>query len=130
MEPVEQNSKELKKPAHRFSPPSELRLVARTMGSTLKYEIPVANMSQTGLLLEWKRLKPSLPFLENTLIEMELTATLLDQQRVINIMGKVTRRDASERGTVYGVRIIHNDDREQFAWTDLITRYEQMVLAA
>lgn len=112
-------------PAARITPPKDLKVHARTLGTKLSFEVPVANISRSGMLLQWANLKQALPFIENTLLEIELTTSLRGQQRRINCFGKVIRKFSEDQKTQYGVRVIHSDENDHVEWMSLITTFEK-----
>ncbi|MEI6398526.1 MAG: PilZ domain-containing protein [Pseudomonadota bacterium] len=111
--------------ATRMAPPDDIKINARTLGTRLSFDIHVANVSRSGLLLEWKNQKHSLPFIENTLIEIEVTAQLKGEQRRVSCMGKVVRKINSEANAQYGVRMIHNEDHDHIEWLTIVTMFEK-----
>jgi hypothetical protein len=120
--------KEKVPPAVRIAPSDDLKVNARTLGTNMGFEIPVANISRSGMLLEWPNAKISLPFIENTLIEMELNTVFKGQPRRIICMGKIVRRTKDGGSSFYGVRVIHTDDHEQMEWVSLISGFEKTLL--
>jgi hypothetical protein len=118
-------TKEKVPPAVRMTPSEDLKVNARTLGTKLGFDIPVANISRSGMLLEWPNAKLPLPFIENTLIEMELSAILKGQPRRVQCMGKVVRRTKDTGSSFYGVRVIHTDDQDQMEWVTLISGFEK-----
>jgi len=111
--------------ATRMAPPDGIKVNARTLGTRLAFDIPVANVSRSGLLLEWKSQKQSLPFIENTLIEIELTTQLKGEPRRVNCMGKVVRKINSDGSAQYGVRMIHNEDHDHLEWLTIVSMFEK-----
>jgi hypothetical protein len=120
-----QETKENAQPASRLAPPDEFHLNARTLGTKFGFDIPVSNISRTGMLLEWANTRKPLPFIENTLIEIELSTMLKGQPRHINFMGKIVRKTKAEKSALYGVQVIHTDDQEQLEWVALISSFEK-----
>jgi PilZ domain len=110
--------------AVRLEPPRDLRVTARTLGTRYGYDVAVANLSRSGLLLEWRNDKQTLPFVHNTLIEIELMANYKGQPRKINCFGKVVRLLAENGAALYGVKMIHTDDQEHFEWQNIIANFE------
>jgi hypothetical protein len=114
-------------PATRLTPPKDLKVSAKTLGTRLSFDIPVANISRSGMLLQWANLKQSLPFIENTILELELTTTLRGQPRRISCFGKVVRKFNEDEKTQYGVRVILSDENEHVEWMSLITTFEKIL---
>lgn len=114
-------------PAVRLEPPSDLKVSAKTLGTGISFDVPVANISRSGMLLQWTNLKQSLPFIENTLLELEMTTSLRGQMRRVSCFGKVVRKVNSEQKTQYGVRLIHNDENDHVEWMSLVTSFEKML---
>lgn len=112
-------------PATRFTPPQDLKVTAKTLGTKFSYDIPVANLSRSGMLLQCANMKQTPPFIENTLLEIELTATLRGQPRKIACFGKVVRKFSENQSVHYGVRVIHSDENDQVEWMSLITTFEK-----
>jgi len=125
MSDKQSSNKEKVPPAVRLAPSDDLRVNARTLGTKIGFEISVADISRSGMLLEWSNTKLPLPFIENTLIEMELNTVFKDQPRRILCMGKVVRRTKDSDRSFYGVRVIHTDDHEQMEWVSLISGFEK-----
>jgi hypothetical protein len=112
-------------PATRFTPPHDLKVTAKTLGTKFSYEIPVANLSRSGMLLQCADMKKTPPFIENTLLEIEMTATFRGQPRKIACFGKVVRKFSENQNLLYGVRVIHSDENDQVEWVSLITTFEK-----
>jgi hypothetical protein len=72
--------------------------------------------------------KPVPPFIENTLLEIELTTTLRGQPRRITCFGKVVRKFAENQSLNYGVRVIHSDEHDQVEWMSLVTTFEKSLI--
>lgn len=106
-------------PAPRFEGQA-LQVKARTIGTKISFEMPVANVSVSGLLLSWKDPRKS-PFAVNTILEMEIQHTASSQSRSIGCLGKVVRRFSTDTGTPsFGVKIIQTEADEQQAWRGII----------
>ena len=110
--------------AVRIEPPRDFKVSARTLGNRYGYDVAVANLSRSGLLLEWRNEKQTLPFIHNTLIEIELTATFRGRAKKINCFGKVVRLLAENGAALYGVKMIHTDDHEHIEWQNIIANFE------
>jgi hypothetical protein len=94
----------------------------------MAFDVPVSNLSRSGMLLEWTNKKYTLPFIENTLVEIELTTELRGQRRKINILGKVTRKIGETSSSLYGIRLIHTAEQDHFEWLSIITTLEKALL--
>jgi hypothetical protein len=116
-------------PAMRFTPPQELKVSAKTLGTKLVYDLPVANLSRSGMLLQCANARQTPPFIENTLLEIEFTTTLRGQPRRIACFGKVVRKFSENQNLHYGVRVIHSDENDQVEWMSLITTFEKAIPA-
>jgi hypothetical protein len=116
-------------PATRFTPPHDLKVTAKTLGTKFSYEIPVANLSRSGMLLQCTNPKQNPPFIENTLLEIELTTILRGQPRKIACFGKVVRKFSENQSLHYGVRVIHSDENDQVEWMSLIMTFEKSLPA-
>jgi len=112
-------------PATRMSAPDDLKIVARTLGNPLSFDIQVSNISRTGMLLEWNKEKFKPPFRENTLIELELKTRIKGEPRRINCLGKVVRKSLNQCVTQYGIRMIHNDEQDHLNWLEMVTSLEK-----
>ena len=111
--------------ATRLPPPEGIKVNARTLGTRLTYDVPVANVSRSGLLLEWKSDKQSLPFIENTLLEIELTTHFKGEPKRVHCMGKVVRKQNNDGNAQYGVKMIHNEDNDHIEWLTIVTMFEK-----
>lgn len=112
-------------PATRVSAPEDIKIVARTLGNPLAFDIQVNNISRTGMLLEWKKEKFKPPFRENTLIELELKTRIKGEPRRINCLGKVVRKSLNQSVTQFGIRMIHNDEQDHLNWLEMVTSLEK-----
>lgn len=119
------NNLTLNPPATRMSPPEDLRVIARTMGTPSCFELQVSNLSRSGMLLEWDQQKFRLPFRENTLIELEVQTQFRGQPRKINCLAKIVRRNTSGEAMHYGIRMIHHDEQEHLNWLSMIASLEK-----
>jgi hypothetical protein len=119
------NNITLTPPATRMSPPDDLRVTARTMGTPNCFEVNVSNLSRSGMLLEWDSQKFRLPFRENTLIELEVKTQFKGLPRKINCLAKVVRRNTRGQTMHYGIRMIHHDEQEHLNWLSMIASIEK-----
>ena len=109
-----------KKPAVRFEG-QNLLVKARTIGTKLDYDMPVSNVSASGLLLGWKDPRKS-PFAVNTILEMEIQHTSAPDARSVGFLGKVVRRFSTEAGSPsFGVKIIQSETDDQAVWEGIIS---------
>lgn len=112
-------------PAARVAAPEDLKIIARTLGNPVAFDIQVTNISRSGMLLEWDKEKYRPPFRENTLLELELKTLINGEPRRINCMAKVVRRSLNLHVTQFGIRMIHNDDQDQLNWLEMVTSLEK-----
>jgi hypothetical protein len=120
-----ESSKQLNGPhAVRLEAQRDLRVPARTLRTRYGFDVAVANLSRSGLLLEWRNDKRTLPFIHNTLIEIELTATCRGRARKINSFSKVVRLPAENGAAPYGVKMIHTDDHRHIESQNIIANFE------
>lgn len=110
----------------RLTPPDNLKIHVKTLGTKLSFDVPVSNVSRSGLLLEWSNIKYTLPFIENTLVELELTTDIRGEQRRLCILGKVTRKFGEEDSSRYGIKLIHSGEQDQFEWMNIVTAMEKV----
>lgn len=116
----EAESQNKKAPAARYEG-QNLHVKARTIGTKLAYEMPVANVSASGLLLGWKDSSKS-PFAVNTILEMEIQHTTAPDSRSVGFLGKVVRRFSTETGSPsFGVKIIQTETDDQVVWEGIIS---------
>jgi PilZ domain len=115
--------------ATRLTPPDGLKVTARTLGTARTFDISVSNISRSGLLLEWPSTKNSLPFIQNTLLEIEFSAKFKGEPKRVSCLGKVVRKTGESNQLHYGVRVIHNDDQDHLDWMSIITMYEKTLNA-
>ena len=112
-------------PATRVSAPEYLTVCARTMGTREIFDIRVANLSRSGMLLECTKVKFKPPFRENTLLELELKTSIRGEPRRINCLAKVVRKSVDANAARYGIRMIHNDEQDHLDWLSMITALEK-----
>jgi hypothetical protein len=80
------------------------------------------------MLLEWSNKKYTLPFIENTLVELELSADIRGEPRRLSILGKVTRKFGEDDSSLYGIKLIHSGEQDQFEWMNIVTAMEKSLL--
>ncbi len=112
----------------RLTPPENLKIQVKTLGTKLSFDVPISNLSRSGMLLEWSNNKYALPFIENTLVELELTTKIRGEPRRVSILGKVTRKFGEEDSSLYGIKLIHSGEQDQFEWMNLLTSMEKSLL--
>ncbi len=106
-------------PAPRYKAPS-LQVSARTIGTKISFDMPVANVSTSGLLLGWKDSRRS-PFTVNTILEMEIQHPTDPSNRTVGCLGKIVRRFSTPAGVPsFGVKIIQSEIEEREAWQSII----------
>jgi hypothetical protein len=106
--------------APRFDAP-DLQVSARTIGTKISFDMPVANVSLSGLLLGWKDLSKS-PFAVNTILEMEISHPTCPSSPKVGCLGKVVRRFNTPSGQPsFGVKIIQTELDEQQVWQGIIS---------
>lgn len=115
-------------PAKRFEGQC-LQVKVRTIGSKLAFEMPVANVSASGMLLGWKDSRRS-PFAVNTILEMEIQHTALPASPAVGCLGKVVRRFSTAAGQPsFGVKIIQTESDEQVVWERIISSLGESMLS-
>lgn len=116
----EADTQSKKTPAVRYQS-QNLHVKARTIGTKLDFEMPVSNVSTSGLLLGWKDSRKS-PFAVNTILEMEIQHMSTQNARSVGFLGKVVRRFSTEAGLPsFGVKIIQSDVDDQVVWEGIIS---------
>ena len=110
------------KPAKRFSPTETIKVTAKTIGTSLKYEMPISNISETGMLVTWNEVS-RIPFQINTILEVSLHNRSEKANQNLTYLAKVvhsvTQTDGS-RG--YGLKIIQSDDEATSEWVEMVKR--------
>lgn len=110
------------KPAKRFSPTETIKVTAKTIGTSLKYEMPISNISETGMLVTWNEVA-RIPFQINTILEVSLHKRSENANQSLTYLAKVvhsaTQTDGS-RG--YGLKIIQSDDEATSEWVEMVKR--------
>lgn len=112
--------------APRFSPNEDLVVKSKTIGTMLAYQLSTDDISYSGLLLSWNH-NVTIPFRENTLIEMEIDPESNWLNEPVRCMGKVARRFNSNDGatTKFGISIVQIDHDSLKNWEDCIDYLKQ-----
>lgn len=118
------------KRAPRFS--SDLHILIKTFGCRNCYDLVVANVSQSGILLSAK--KNSLPFMVSTIVEVIIDPNGSYFRKPMHCIGKVTRietlvqdgEEAVPDGYIkMGICITDIDENHQIIWNDYIDSLSQ-----
>lgn len=118
--------KKIQKVAPRIS--VDLTVKTKTIGSRLSYELVTANISKSGVLLVWNK-QSKLPFLEKTIIEMEIDPDCHWLSNPVNCMGNVIRKvetPHTEDSTglskqEFGIAIIALDTKDNYIWEQCVS---------
>ncbi len=93
-----------------------LRVSSRTLGVPVEYELVSANISKSGILMEYES-QGRIPFNVNTLLEMTVDPGMQWLQRPVQCIGKVVRLAHSPAGLIqYGVKIVQIEGGESDVW--------------
>ena len=103
----------------RFEPPTGYKVTARTIGTRLAFQLPITNMSRSGMMIEWTK-QLNIPFSVNTILELEVLAPSQNGTTTVGCLGKVVRTTTSDGTNGFGVKIIQADADNQEAWHNLV----------
>ncbi len=111
--------------APRYNTDSELVVHSKTIGTALCYKLKTEDISVSGLLLSWDH-NSRVPFLINTLIEMEIDPDCKLLDRPLSCVGKVVRRFGSDQasGTKFGISIVQMDTNSIQDWENCVGSLE------
>ncbi|MEZ4741785.1 MAG: hypothetical protein R3B45_04955 [Bdellovibrionota bacterium] len=107
----------------RFLPDKELFVKSKTIGTSLCYRLKADDISLTGLLLSWE-FDSHVPFIKNTLIEMEIDSDCIWLEEPISCIGRVVRR-MNEAGTKFGIVIVQMDGEAIHEWDNCVKALEE-----
>lgn len=123
---------EQKKPCKRFANPG-MHVQARTIGTKILFQMPVENVSATGMLLKLNEGQKA-PFNINTILELDVVGPLSESvnmrtnqndRRTVQCLGKVVHTSKGADGIAkYGIKIIQSDEQEQTLWNQMIHTIE------
>jgi hypothetical protein len=114
-----------------------LRVTSRTLGVPVEYELVSANISKSGILMEYptgqnvqggERGKGNqrIPFNVNTLLELTIDPGQQWLQRPVQCVGKVVRLAHSASGAIqYGVKIVQIEGGENEVWESCFRHLEE-----
>jgi hypothetical protein len=110
----------------RFQTDRDLMVHSKTIGTSLCYKLRTEDISVSGLLLTWSH-NTQVPFLINTLIEMEIDPDGQWLDRPLNCVGKVVRKfgDDSDNGTKFGITIVQMDTNSIQEWESCVGSLER-----
>jgi hypothetical protein len=122
---------ENKKPCKRFSNPG-MHVQARTIGTKIMFQMPVENVSATGMLIKVHDGQKT-PFNINTILELDVVGPEGEKasdpdnsRRTVQCLGKVVHTSRDEKGCAkYGIKIIQSDENEQIIWDQMIRNVEK-----
>ena len=102
--------------AKRVNSGGSLVVEVKTIGAPMAYRMVAKNASRTGLLLQ-RQSNQNVPFLENTILELDIDPDGHSITDPLRCLGKVVRLDQTGRSIcAYGVEIIQMGKWEQRAW--------------
>jgi hypothetical protein len=109
----------------RFQTARELVVHSKTIGTALSYKLKTEDISISGLLLTWEH-NTQVPFLINTLVEMQIDPTCQWLDRPLNCVGKVVRRFGTDGvlGTKFGITIVQMDPNSIQEWENCVSTLE------
>jgi hypothetical protein len=112
----------------RFQTGRELVVHSKTIGTALCYKLKTEDISVSGLLLTWGH-NTQVPFLINTLIEMEIDPDCKWLSRPLSCVGKVVRRFGTDGslGTKFGITIVQMDTNSIQEWENCVGSLESQV---
>lgn len=105
-----------------------MKVVSKTIGTPLNYNLQTENLSRTGLLISKGNYK-DIPFAINTLLEMTIDPDCQVFENPVRCLGKVVRtldtgaapQNSREQ---FGVQIIQIEGRDASDWESNIDRLE------
>lgn len=110
--------------APRFSLGHDLIVTARTIGTSLSYKLATDDVSKSGLLLSWDY-NTKVPFIENTLIEMDVDVEGSWLQKPLHCIGKIVRHQPSGDVVKFGVAIVQMDQKSFIQWDMCLREIEE-----
>ncbi len=110
--------------AKRIETTKPLVVESKTMGTPMVYNLPMDNVSRTGLLLSMGGNR-KLPFLVNTLLEMTVDPQGALFERPIQCLGKIVRMQRNEdKVTRFGVAIVQIEGKDAQTWERTLATLE------
>ena len=92
---------------------------SKTIGSLSYFKLNTENISKSGLLLNWTQ-QSSLPFIEKTLLDLQIDPERQYFKEPILCLGKVVRREVKKDGHAgaveLGIQIVQIDEKHKHAW--------------
>ncbi|MCX6119476.1 MAG: PilZ domain-containing protein [Proteobacteria bacterium] len=115
---------ESKKPSKRFTKPG-MHVQARTIGTKILFNMPVENVSATGMLISQNEGQKA-PFNINTILELEVAPPKHNSSnKRVQCLGKVIHATKAADGSArFGIKIIQSEDDEQQVWNQIILGME------
>ena len=112
----------------RFILNPKIYVESKTFGSSDTYMLEGVDISRTGMLLCSPKPWGSIPFIENTLLEIKLDMGKRYCSQPLTPLGKVVRKFtegmAEELSRYYAVRFVDFSPAEQASWADMMTLIE------
>ena len=110
----------------RIPMPRLMIVESKTIGTNLSFPLISEDISRTGLLLTWDS-DIIIPFLENTILDLNIDAGSAIMDKPLRCLGKITRTigDKSHRPRRFGVKIIQIETGDQEIWDQLIRGFEK-----
>ena len=108
-----------------------LRVTSRTLGVPVDYELVSANISKSGILMEYasgqgQPVNQRIPFNVNTLVELTIDPGQQWLQRPVQCVGKVVRLAHAASGAIqYGVKIVQIEGGENEVWESCFRHLEE-----
>ena len=111
-----------------------LRVTSRTLGVPVEYELVSANISKSGILMEYPLGQGSqggqgnqrIPFNVNTLLELTIDPGQQWLQQPVQCVGKVVRLAHAASGAIqYGVKIVQIEGGENEVWESCFRHLEE-----
>lgn len=114
-----------------------LRVTSRTLGVPVDYELVSANISKSGILMEYPHGQGSqgeqgrsgnqrIPFNVNTLLELTIDPGQQWLQQPVQCVGKVVRLAHAASGAMqYGVKIVQIEGSENEVWESCFRHLEE-----
>ena len=109
--------------APRFTTNGGLLVKSKTIGTMLAYQLSTDDISSSGMLLSWDH-NATIPFRENTLLELEIDPQGSWLGKPLYCMGKVARRFVAdeESKTKFGISIVQMDGDCMNKWENCIQK--------
>ena len=110
--------------ARRIDTKKQLVVESKTIGTQMVYNLPMDNVSRSGLLLNMGRNR-KVPFLVNTLLELTVDPQGAVFERPVICVGKIVRMQRDDdMKTQFGVQIVQIETKDGAMWDKVMDQLE------